>query len=206
LENALEKWDVAPDAGAKKDVNVERWLGRHEALDLVARTCSAADIRCLKEIRDEKKYLDVAPNWDRFCNQELGSSRKKVDTMIRRLDEFGPAYFELASLTHVSPEEFRLLPRGSSDNTIDVDGESVPIAPENRDKLKAAVTAARHSRRTEAAKKTFRDVLQACETAVEQLENPPANPDMDERFDLVAIMLRMLKASEGLGAAPNKAR
>ena len=136
----------APEQTAEGKLNAGRWLGRHEALDMVAHSCSGVDAACLKKIRDEKLYLDVAPNWDQFCRKELRTTRKRIDGMIRRLNEFGPAYFDLLRLTHVTADEYRQIAPAVSAEGVKIAGEVVAIAPENKDKLDAAVAGVRRKR------------------------------------------------------------
>jgi len=119
----------APEQTAEGKLNAGRWLGRHEALDMVAHSCSGVDAACLKKIRDEKLYLDVAPNWDQFCRKELRTTRKRIDGMIRRLNEFGPAYFDLLRLTHVTADEYRQIAPAVSAEGVKIDGEVIAIAP-----------------------------------------------------------------------------
>jgi len=196
VNDELQLLEVVPE----KALNLNRWLGRHEALELVARSCSSADVGCLKQIRDKKLYTEVARNWDSFCHIDLKSSRRKVDTLIRKLDELGPAYFELSRLTYVSPDDFKQLGPAVTSEGVQVDGETIALKPENRDKLQAAVKALRKSRRkSDAAPKSFRSVLDACEALVAQLENPPSEPEPEDKLDLADVMLRMRDACAGLG-------
>jgi hypothetical protein len=190
-----------------QELNLSRWLGRHEALDMIARGCSAANVHCLRQIREDKLYLEEARNWEQFCKVRLQSSRKKIDTMIRRLDEFGPAYFDLSRLTHIKVGEYRQLAPAVSAEGVRVNGEVVAIAPENKEKLDAVVAAIRKKRTKPApvpapapAEKTFRTVLASCEAALALIENPPCWPDALQKLDLTAVLLRMHQAAEGLGA------
>jgi len=180
-----------------ENAGLQRWLGRHDALDLVARTCSAVDVGCIKQIRDEKLYLDMAPTWDEFCSQELHSSRRKMDTMIRQLEELGPAYFELSRLTRVTAGEFRQLGPAVTAEGVEVNGEVVAFKPENRAVLEAAVASVRKARKP--AKKTLGDVLAACDALTAQLEKLPPLPDALQKLDLAAALYRLKKAAEGLG-------
>jgi hypothetical protein len=189
-----------PEQAAESKLNLSRWLGRHEALDMVARGCSAVDAACLKQIREEKLYLEAAPNWDRFCKKELNASRKKIDNVIRHLDEFGPGYFDLSRLTRVSVEEYRQLAPAVGVDGVQLNGEVVAIAPQNKEKLDAAVAEIRKNRaKPEVAKKSFRPVLDACSAALALIEKPPCWPNALDKLDLTAILLQTRKAAEGLG-------
>ena len=201
MKQELEVAQLAAESPAEKELNLGRWLGRHEALDMVARSCSAVDTACLKKIREEKLYLELSPNWDQFCKTRLNASRKKIDSAIRHLDEFGTAYFDLSRLTRVSVEEYRQLAPAVGPDGVRVNGEVVAIAPENKEKLDAAIAAVRQKRAKPApAKKSFRTVLEACDAALALIEKPPCWPDALDKLDLTGVLLQMRKAAEGLGA------
>ena len=201
MKQELQIGQSAPEQTADGKLNVGRWLGRHEALDMVARGCSGVDAACLKKVREEKLYLDVAANWDQFCRKELGTSRKKIDGMISRLDEFGPAYFDLSRLTHVTADEYRQIAPAVSAEGVKIAGEVVAIAPENKDKLDAAVAGIRKKRARPASKKhSFDAVLDACEATLALIDKPPCWPDTRQKLLLATVVLRMLEASAGLGA------
>ncbi len=190
----------APEETAENKVNVGRWLGRHEALEMVARGCSGVDAACLKKIRDERLYLEAASNWDQFCRTELHTSRRKIDGLIRRLDEFGPAYFDLSRLTHVTADEYRQIAPAVSAEGVRIAGEVVAIAPENKDKLDAAVAAVRRKRAKPAAKsKSFDAVLNACDAALTLIGKPPCQPDTRQRLMLTLVLQQMREAAAGLG-------
>ena len=184
-------------ASENEKLNIHRWLGRHDALDLVTRTCEAVDVGCMKQIRDDKLYLDVARTWDEFCVKELNASRRKVDTMIHQLEELGPAYFELGRIARVTAEEFRLLGPAVTAEGIAMNGEVVAFKPENRETLEAAVASVRKGRKP--SKRTFEDVLAACAALAAQLEKPPSEPDAAQKLHLAAAMQRLKEAAESLG-------
>ena len=50
-------------------------VGRHQAFDLIAKRCTAADAETLKSIRDNAEYKRLGLTWKQFCEQELGVSR-----------------------------------------------------------------------------------------------------------------------------------
>ena len=201
MKQELQIGQSAPEQTADNKLDVGRWLGRHEALDMVARGCSGVDAACLKKVRDEKLYREVAPNWDQFCRKELGTSRKKVDGLIGRLEEFGPAYFDLSRLTHVTADEYRQIAPAVSAEGVKIAGEVVAIAPENKDKLDAAVAGIRKKRSKPASrKKSFEAVLDACDATLALIDKPPSWPDTLQKLKLTSVLLRMREAAAGLGA------
>jgi hypothetical protein len=108
-----------------------KMLGRRQTFSLVAGKCTAADAKCLKETRDRKLYLGYAKSWEECCTKHIGMSRVNAERMIARLEEFGPAYFEVAQLTRVSPETFRQLAPSIHDGTLHHQGEAIALIPEN---------------------------------------------------------------------------
>lgn len=191
-----------PDASQPADgkLNVGRWLGRHEALDMIARGCSGVDAACLKRVREEKLYQAVAPNWDQFCKKELHTTRKRIDAVIRRFEEFGPAYFDLSRLTRVTADEYRQIAPAVGAEGVRIGGETVAIAPENKDKLDAALAAVRKKRaKPSPDKRTFHAVMGACETAVAIIERAECWPDLPQKLELADVLVRMRLAAARLG-------
>ena len=115
------------------------WLGRHQAFGLVANRCGAAQAECLKAIRQSGEYKRLGLNWDEFCEQKAGISRRHADRLISHLEEFGTNYFRLAELIQVPVETYRLISSAVSEEGVDLDGQKIPLKPENRERVKAAV-------------------------------------------------------------------
>ena len=103
-----------------------KMLGRRQTFSLVAGKCTAADAECLKKTRDQKLYTGYAKSWEECCTRHIGMSRANAERLIARLEEFGPAYFEVAQLTRVSPETFRQLAPSIHDGTLHHQGEAIP--------------------------------------------------------------------------------
>ena len=107
------------------------WLGRHQAFGLIANKCSAADAACLREIRDNKHYRALGLTWEEFCSRHTGIDRRTADRIVERLEEFGEAYFNLSQLIPIHPSGFRELASSVSGNTIELDGQKIPITPDH---------------------------------------------------------------------------
>jgi hypothetical protein len=86
---------------------LSKWLGRREAFGLVAGRCSAADVECMRRIRDDKLYLQCAKDWGEFCEKFLHMSKSNVNHQIRLSEEFGPEYHHVAQLTRISVADYR---------------------------------------------------------------------------------------------------
>jgi hypothetical protein len=77
--------------------------------------------------------------WEQFCPQHIGISRLSADRLIGRLEEFGEPYFQLAGITRISAESFRLIAPAVTEEGIEVDGAVIPITAENANRIRAAV-------------------------------------------------------------------
>jgi hypothetical protein len=93
------------DGNAVLDLGI--WLGRRQAFSVVAGRCSAADAECLRQIRESKSYRALYLTWDQFCKERVGITRPMVERIIRQLEEFGPAFFQLSSILRITADEYR---------------------------------------------------------------------------------------------------
>src|SRR6476659_2848269 len=116
-----------------------RWSGQRDAFAAIAGKCSAAQAEALRRIRDEKLYLALEPTWEDFCSKRLGASRRNIERFLSRLHEFGPAYYRVAELMHVTPEEYRAIAPHISLEGVRWEGAVIALLPENREQVAAAV-------------------------------------------------------------------
>src|SRR5205823_5977558 len=107
------------------------WLGRRQAFSMMAGKASAADVECLRTIRDRRMYKSKHERWDEFCDEYVGASKTQVDRLIHYLDEFGPQFFELSSVTRISPDTYRTIAPHITPAGLRVNGQDIPIAQEN---------------------------------------------------------------------------
>ena len=132
------------------------WIGRGQALSFVANHCSAAQAECLTRIRKEGLYKALNLTWDEFCKQHAGASRAHADEIIRRLEEFGAAYFRISEIIRISPQSYRAMQDKVTGETIEVGGESIPLTPENAPRIRQAIGALRAElRNTQAAQARY---------------------------------------------------
>src|SRR5437016_1513667 len=120
-------------------MNTATWLGRQQAFAVVASQCSAAQAQCLKEMHDSRACESYGLTWEEFCDQHVGISRAKADRIISQLKEFGKDYFRLSELTQISPSTYRELHPHIEDEIIEIDGQKIPLNPDNAPRLRAAV-------------------------------------------------------------------
>ena len=165
------------------------WIGRGQALGFVANHCSAAQAECLARIRKDGLYKSLNLTWDEFCKQHAGVSRAHADEIIRRLEEFGAAYFRLSAIIQISPQSYRAMQAAVKGEALEVGGESIPITPENATRIRQAIGALREElRNTQAAQARY-------SLGITQLK-----ARLDSWFDdMSSLSLRPLDISERAG-------
>jgi hypothetical protein len=154
------------------------WLGRKQAFTLMAGRCSAAGVVCLRKIREGKRYRALGLTWEEFCRQRAGISRAFADKMIQQLEELGPAYFELSSVTRITPDRFRRIADSVTDEGLSYAGENIGITPENAPLLAQAIevltsgagSAEFEASEAEIAARTFARAERSLRSAVADLE------------------------------------
>ena len=107
-------------------LNLGTCLGRKQAFGLVARRCSAAEIECLIEARENKLYLAVEPTWEAYCQNRAGISRSTADRLIHRYQEQGPSLARLNSYTRIRPSEYRLFAGALTGEGLAITAKSSP--------------------------------------------------------------------------------
>jgi len=119
------------------------WLGRRQAFSAIAGRCSAADAECLREIRQGRQYRSLHLSWEEFCRRHLGISRVAADRIVRHLEEFGPAYFQLNSITRITAEDYRRIRGAVTPDGVQHEGRAIALIPENAAQVTDAVEALR---------------------------------------------------------------
>ena len=115
------------------------WLGRKQAFTLIAGRCSAATVVCLRKIREGKRYRALGLTWEEFCRQRAGISRAFADKVIQQLEQLGPAWFELSSVTRITPDQFRQIADAVTEEGLSYAGKAIEIIPENAPMLAQAI-------------------------------------------------------------------
>lgn len=101
--------------------------------------CSATQAECLMTLRESKLYQGRCATWDEFCPKYLGLTKAFANRAIRALEEFGPAYFDVAELIRITPEEFRSVAPRIKDKVLHLNGEALPLILENAARISAEV-------------------------------------------------------------------
>jgi hypothetical protein len=177
-----------------------KMLGRRQTFSLVAGKCTAADAECLKQTRDRKLYVGYAQSWEECCTKHIGMSRANAERIISLLEEFGPAYFEVAQLTRVSPETFRALAPSIHDKALHHNGEAIALIPENAARVASVVATHRKAPPPRTADARFDALEQRCNRLLEEFEELSAAwRGSEERFMLSAVLARTYAALGRLG-------
>jgi hypothetical protein len=188
-------------APSSDDLNLGTWLGRHQAFGVMAGKAAAADVDCLRHVRDTRLYKSLVPTWDDFCAQYLGSSRTRVNAMIQQLDKYGPQFFALTQLTRVPPAAFDAIAPHLSEQGLTLDGETFALCAENSTRIAAAVTELRQraeaqnpappNKPFEVLEKNFHDLIRRFETHIPAL----AASEKIKVGDLLTQLLKRAKAA-----------
>jgi len=141
MDNNLEVLNEESKAGELYELG--QWMGRKQAFGLISAKTAAADVECLRYIREKKLYRAKDLDWAEFCKQYAGVSRAYADRLIRQLEDFGPNYFHLSQIVRISPHDYKQIASAITDDGLAYGDEKIAISPENSDKLVEAVTALR---------------------------------------------------------------
>jgi hypothetical protein len=202
-------------------VDLGTWMGRKQAFSLMAGRCSAADAECIRKMRGDRTYRALGLNWDKFCRERLGISRSTADSIVRQLEEFGPAFFTLAQVMHITADEYRRIASAVSGGKLLHAGEEIPIEAENAPRLAVAIEDLRRQRKAEAAARpstnhqamdsqatgagidaVFEKIEGALEAVSQDLEHACALPlDAARRANLRTLLLRTINRLGELGFA-----
>jgi hypothetical protein len=114
-------------------------LGQSHTFGLVAGRSLAAQAQGIRMLREQKQYKQCCERWEDFCPKYLNMSRVEADRIIGRLEEFGPAYFEVSQVTRISAETYRAIAPAVSDGVLHHNGEAIPIDAENSRRVAKAI-------------------------------------------------------------------
>src|SRR6202166_4377514 len=112
-----------------------QWLGRKQAFGLIAGKTAAAEVECLRRIRDGNLFRARGVDWSGFCQKYAGVTSSYANRLIRQFEEFGPNYFDLSKIVRISAESYRKISQAVSEDGIAFGEEKIAISPENSDKI-----------------------------------------------------------------------
>jgi hypothetical protein len=135
----MQKQNAEPPATISETLAVGTLLGQHQALELIAGRCSAAQAASLRQLRDDKTFRRVTRQWRAFCPRFLKISGRQADRIIRLWEELGASYFDLAQLTPISAETYRAIAPAVRDGALHYNGEAIALTSENSGRVGAAI-------------------------------------------------------------------
>ena len=119
-----ERRDIGPD-------DVGRWMGKREAFGAMGSRCYAADVEILSRIRDRRLWTCCSSSWEEFCKDHLHIARRSADREIGYLRQYGPAFFAIRQLTHISAADYHLIADQISEQGVLVDGALIPLSQDD---------------------------------------------------------------------------
>src|SRR5262249_14256959 len=190
------------EVAQEEKLDLVQWIGRKQAFSLIAAKTTAAEVECLRRIRDGEMFRAVALDWSEFCQKYVGVSSSYANRLIRQLEEFGPNYFDLSRIMRISPESYRQIAGSVSDGSIALGGERIAITPENTGKIAEAVKTLREQQPVADPKEkppklgvaALRKRLQVCIADMNQvLQRGLDDSQRDELADAVSAGMLDLK-------------
>ena len=192
----MQELTIQPEAGRMTELELGKLLGQRKAFGLMAGRCSAEQAAALQKIRDEKGYECIAPTWDEFCTKELRISRRHANRIIGWFKEFGQAYFEMAQLAPVSPDEYRALAPVIVDHRLQVNGQSIALIPEKAEEVAAAIVEMRKSapagKPRDSTSRRIASLEKQCNKLTAAFEELTGQTPRDERVELSAILVKTI--------------
>jgi hypothetical protein len=120
-------------------LSLGKWLGRGQAFAVTANHSLFAQAQCWKRIHDSVEYQATGLTWAEFCEQHIGITRPRVDALIDSVEELGETFFRISEIIPISPETYRAISPKIESEAVEIDGQLVPIVPENAVRIRAAV-------------------------------------------------------------------
>jgi len=204
MNELIESEGPEPSGPDLLSLSLGWWIGRREAFALVAGRCAAADVETLRQIREQKLYKQCNKTWAGYCTEDLHVARRSVDREIGYLEEFGPEFFHVRQMTHITSKEYRSIASHITQEGVRLNGTAVALLPENSQQVSAAVAELlkrSQPKESKPAPVSFDAALKRCHTVTEMLEALPEPLDVQQRMDLGDAVAGLRKAAAGLGVA-----
>lgn len=193
-ENVLAQVDV-------EQPKTDRLIGRTQAFGLMSAMSSKATAACITELKRNKAHEQMGLSWEEFCGRELAISKTTADRYIKDMELYGETFFALNSICGIGRNTYKLLAGSVQDGALLIEGESVAINRENRQRIidyaeslrlaaaQAKDDATNAQRRADAAKKKAETMEAQRDAAVEKLK-PHWVPEDSTHNELLEIQWR----------------
>jgi hypothetical protein len=203
MDESIDKQELTPAEADELSESLGRWLGRREAFGLMAGRCAAADVETLRQIREQKLYKQKRRTWAECCTLDLHVARRSVDREIGYLEEFGPEFFHVRQMAHITAQEYRSIASHVTKEGVHLNGTTVPLLPENSQQVAAAVGELLKGIEKKTAKNgpvSFHAALQRCHAVAGMLESITDPLDPAQRMELAGAIANLRTAAAALGA------
>jgi len=202
MKNEIMKTELVPAETVTDPRELHEWIGRREAFALLAGRCAAADIESLRRIREQKLYKQYREKWADFCTLDLHVARRSVDREIAYLQEFGPEFFHVRQMAHITPLQYRAIAAHVNVEGVHLNGTTVPLLPENSRQVAEAVGQLLNQIESKEPKRSpakFDSALKRCQTVTEMLEDLEEPLDPSQRMELAHAIAHLRTAAAVLG-------
>jgi len=117
----------------------DTWKDLNKPFEFVWKNSAEQAMR-LEYLRESRTYkTQLGLTWSEFCVQYAGISNSHANSMIRRRQMWGEAYFRLIFLVRLSPSLYRKIVSHVNIDGLEIDGRRVAITRENTNELSAIV-------------------------------------------------------------------
>lgn len=124
--------------------NAHETAGIIKALNFVGKVVTVTSLVQLDKVKKSKGYKGIG-TWDEYC-EYTHLDRHSVDQQLLSLNTFGQEFLETVTSFGVGYREMRRLRQLSNDgaitiidNCVEIAGESIPLDPEHKEDLQAAI-------------------------------------------------------------------
>jgi hypothetical protein len=117
----------------------DTWKDLNKPFEFVRKNSAEQAMRLeyLRECRTYKTQLGLT--WSEFCVQYADISCSHANSMIRRREVWGDAYFRLTLFVRISPSLYRRIVSHVNIDGVEIDGRRVPLTWQNTGELSAVV-------------------------------------------------------------------
>jgi len=168
-----------------------RLAGRAEMGKVIREFADISNLIQLKQIKDSKAYkeLPTSPTWAKYC-EFIGLSHQHVDEGLRNLQTLGENFLQTVSSFGLGYRDLRKLRKLSGkgvlqieDQSLVVEGEVIPLDPDHKDDLQAALERVIDARDADIRTKdrlieSKEDVIKKQERELRKLEKKARGKDM----------------------------
>ncbi len=131
----------------KRIAQAHQFIGRIQAAKMFTKFGNVSELMWIKDVKESElyRYLPGVETWEKFCNT-LGYTSRHINEQLNNLQAFGADFMETVSDLRVGYRDLRKLRQLThdgticiADNLVKIGDESIPLDPDHRDDLQAAL-------------------------------------------------------------------